>query len=196
MLFSKNFPHNRATGFTLVELVVVIVLISVLAVSAYSRFGGSAGYAEYTYQSRLISALRNMQTRAMFDTRAVDPSNGKYCFQINLSTAPHGFGPPALVHYKTDNVTNRAATCNSNIDRSSDTPEYLYTSTTEMVEEGVSISAVNSDNDTISFINFNSLGQPSTNQSAACGTECKITFIGESSVSVCVNEQGYIYACE
>lgn len=194
MLNNYSVPH-RQHGFTFVELIIVIILISVLAVSAYSRFSGSTGYAEYTYQSRLISILRNMQTRAMFDTRTAEPTNGAYCFQVNLLSSPPTFGPPTLAHHKVDNLLNRSATCGLTIDRTNN-PEYLFTTSTEMTNENVNLSAVNSNDEVINFIQFDNLGRPSTNQSAACGIKCKITLTGESPVAVCVNAEGYIYACD
>ncbi|MBL4631847.1 MAG: prepilin-type N-terminal cleavage/methylation domain-containing protein, partial [Paraglaciecola sp.] len=89
MLNNQYYPL-RHQGFTLIELIVVIILISVLSVSAYSRFSGTSGFSEYTYQARLISALRNMQTRAMHDNR------DGYCFKINFNTSTAAFGPPTL----------------------------------------------------------------------------------------------------
>ena len=60
---------NNTGGFSLVELITVITLIGILAVVAGARLQTRQGYSEYAYQDRLVSALRNMQTRAMQDTR-------------------------------------------------------------------------------------------------------------------------------
>jgi MSHA pilin protein MshC len=186
MIINKLPIHKKSTGFTLVELIVVIVLISVLSVTAFSRFVGTSGFAEYTYQARLVSALRNMQTRAMHDNR------DDYCFQINLitTTATTGaaFGPPIL-DYVTEDPGTADATCSSSIDFSH--PDYLKTSATEMSSEDVTLST----EPNFSFINFDDLGRPKVG-SADCSATCKITLTGESAVSVCIESEGYIHACE
>ncbi|GAC18589.1 MSHA pilin protein MshC [Paraglaciecola arctica BSs20135] len=178
----------RYQGFTLIELIVVIILISILSVSVFSRFSGTSGFAEYTYQARLVSALRNMQTRAMHDNRS------DYCFQINLitstATTNAAFGPPIL-DYITEAPGTADATCSNNIDFSN--PDYLTTSATEMSDEGVGLSTEPNFN----FINFDSLGRPvDSDDKLTCNAKCRITLTGESSVSVCIESQGYIHACE
>jgi MSHA pilin protein MshC len=162
-------------------LIIVIILISILSVSVFSRFTGTSSYSEYTYQARLVSGLRNMQTRAMHDTR-VD-----YCFQINLDNLPPAFGPPAL------NYTTGAAadTCLSSIDFTN--ASYLTTSATEMTEAEVNLSTLPN----FSFIAFNSLGQPvDAAGKLTCEPQCKITLTGEAAVSVCIESEGYIHACK
>ncbi|MGS2721191.1 prepilin-type N-terminal cleavage/methylation domain-containing protein [Paraglaciecola aestuariivivens] len=171
---------NRHAGFTLVELIIVIILIGVLAVSAFSRFSGTSGFVEYTYQARLISALRNMQTRAMFDNRA------NFCFKLIFDQSTPAFGPPVLNYAP---VGNAADTCGNSIDFSN--PDYLATSSTEMTSEGVAITTTPSFN----WVNFDNLGRPSIDSSDCSGT-CKITLSGESAVSVCIEPQGFIHACE
>jgi MSHA pilin protein MshC len=178
-----NNQHNsfRHKGFTLIELIVVVILISVLSVSVFSRFSGTSGFSEYTYQARLVSALRNIQTRAMHDTR------DGYCFQINFNSAPPAFGPPTL-NYTTG---SSADTCQTSIDFTN--ADYLTTSATEMTDAEVSLSTLPS----FSFISFNSLGQPvDVAGEPTCSTRCEIILTGESAVSVCIESQGYIHACE
>lgn len=178
MLNTRDFTY-RHKGFTLVELIIVIMLISILAVSAFSRFSGTSGYAEYTYQARLISALRNMQTRAMHDNR------DDYCFKINFDTAAPAFGPPVLTYAPIGNI---ADTCSNSINYNN--PDYLTTNSTEMNNEGVSLTTQPS----FDFIDFDNLGRP-TSDSVDCSASCKITFTGEAAVSVCIESQGYIHAC-
>lgn len=171
---------KRNIGFTLVELIVVIILISILSVSVFSRFSGTSSFSEYTYQARLISVLRNMQTRAMHDTR------NDYCFQVNLGTTTPAFGPPTL-SYTTGNA---ADTCFTDIDFTN--AAYLATSATEMSDAEVSLSTL----PFFSFIAFNSLGQPVDSDGLhTCVSQCKITLTGKVAVSVCIESEGYIRAC-
>jgi MSHA pilin protein MshC len=186
MMLNKCYFTRKSTGFTLVELVTVIILISILSVSVFSRFSGTSGFSEYTYQARLISALRNMQTRAMHDTR------DGYCFQINFDSATPAFGPPTLSY-----TTGASAdTCQTSIDFNN--ADYLATSATEMTVDGVSLSTLSSSTPpSFSFIAFNSLGQPvAATGELTCSSQCKIILTGESAVSVCIESQGYIHACE
>jgi MSHA pilin protein MshC len=185
-MFVANFKKQqpKSLGFTLIELIVMIILISILSVSVFSRFSGTSGFSEYTYQAKLISALRNMQTRAMHDTRE------DYCFQINFNSAPPAFGPPIL-DYISDTTSAEEATCATDIEFGN--PEYLTTNASEMTDAGVSLSTLPS----FSFIAFNSQGQPvDAAGELTCSTQCKVTLTGESDVSVCIESQGYIHACE
>jgi MSHA pilin protein MshC len=183
MLDTQDFAY-RSKGFTLIELIIVIILISILSISVFSRFSGTSGFAEYTYQARLVSALRNMQTRAMHDNR------DGYCFKINFDSTDAAFGPPIL-DYTSGTPGTVDATCSNSIDFNN--PDYLTTSTTEMSAEGVGLST----QPTFNFIDFDSLGRPIDSDDAlTCNARCKITLTGESSVSVCIESQGYIHACE
>jgi len=56
---------KKATGFTLLELVVVIMIVSILAVSAVSRFSNQSDFALKTEQELLIAALFQAQQLAM-----------------------------------------------------------------------------------------------------------------------------------
>jgi MSHA pilin protein MshC len=182
-MFMANFKkqQHKSLGFTLIELIVVIILISILSVSVFTRFSGTSGFSEYTYQARLVSGLRNMQTRAMHDTR------DGYCFQINFNSAPPAFGPPTLSY----TTGSSADTCQTSIDFTN--VDYLITNATEMTDAGVSLSTLPS----FSFISFSSLGQPvDAIGDLTCSNQCKITLTGESAVSVCIKPEGYIHACE
>lgn len=177
-----SYEKSQA-GFTLVELITVIIVVGVVAVTATSRFIGSDGIAEYTYQNRLVSTLRNMQQRAMNDTRQ------GICYRINInsgSVAP-AFGPP------TDNFlqANSAVTCSSIIDPSID---LLSTSLTEIADNNIQLIALDGSLTTLQFIAFSSLGKPLTNESN-CTNGCRITFQGSATTSVCVESEGYIHAC-
>lgn len=157
----------------------MIILLAVLAVTALPRLQGGGGITEYTYQARLISALRTMQVRAMNDTRA------GYCFQINVyAEQTSSFGPPSL-NYATGNQT---ATCASTID-SDPSSEHLKASMEEMANDNVSITSGQV------TINFNGLGCPDTG-AGFCAQHHQIDIQGEQTVSVCIESQGYIHACD
>jgi MSHA pilin protein MshC len=181
-MFNNQAYSFNSKGFTLIELIVVIILLSILSITVFSRFSGTSGFAEYSYQARLISALRNMQSRAMYDNRQ------GYCFKINIDSSEAAFGPPTL-DYVSNSFSSVANTCSSNIDFSN--PDYLTTSASELSAEGVSLSTQPSFNS----IDFDDLGRPKL-ENADCSATCKITFTGEAAVSVCIESQGYIHACE
>jgi MSHA pilin protein MshC len=171
---------SKRAGFTLIELIVVIIILGILAVSVFTRFDGTSGYAEYTYQARLISSLRNMQQRAMQDTRQ------NYCFQINFSSSPAAFGPPTLSY----NPGDAAATCSTSIDHSN--PDYLTTSASEMNDDEVVYGSL-----PFNFIGFDNLGRPLTDDSDSpnCATSCQVDFVAQNTASVCIESEGYIHVC-
>lgn len=170
-------------GFTLLELIVVMVILGVLAVYAVPKFSGAGGYSEYTYQNRLISVLRNMQVRAMQDSR---PS---FCHRINfISTSTQVAFGPASTNYS---VGNEAATCATSIDYNS--PEFLRTSATEILESSVAMIAVDGST-VINAIDFNSFGSPQTAVSN-CSAGCRVTFTGQAAAQVCIESEGFIHAC-
>ena len=181
MMLNNSCYSFRHKGFTLVELITVIILISILSVSVFSRFSGTSGFVEYTYQARLISTLRNMQTRAMYDNR------DGYCFKVILDTsATPAFGPPVLTYAP---IGDKDDTCGSAIDYNN--PDYLTTNATEMSKEGVGLTTTPN----FDYIDFDGLGRPKQG-GADCSASCKITLTGETTVSVCIESEGYIHACE
>ena len=176
--------HTKVQGgFTLLELIVVMIILGILAVYAAPKFSGASGYSEYTYQNRLISVLRNMQLRAMQDSRPL------FCHRINFinTSSQVAFGP-ASINYVSG---NESGTCASSIDYSS--PEYLRTSATEILEASVLMAA--SDGPTpISAIDFDSFGSPQTTASN-CSAGCMVTFTGVAAAHVCIASEGFIHAC-
>lgn len=76
----STFNRNKINqGFTLIELIVVIIVIGVLSVTVLPKFFSSKGYQEYTYQAQIISALRNIQLRAMQQSHTVN------CHQVVIT---------------------------------------------------------------------------------------------------------------
>ncbi len=185
MLWRLSLPkYTKAQeGFTLLELIIVMVLLGVLAVYAIPRFTGSGGYSEFTYQNRLISVLRNMQVRAMQDSRP------NFCHQINfINTGSQAAFGPASTNYTAGNA---AATCATTIDFTA--PEFLRTTPNEISDSNVAMSVLDGAT-AVGTIGFNSFGSPLSSASS-CSAGCSVTFTGESAVRVCIESQGYIHAC-
>ena len=191
----KNSKTKKQTGFTLIELVITMVILGVLVIVAWPRLGGSAGYDEYAYQARLIAVLRNMQMRAMNDTR------DNNCFQVNFDNSNDAFGPPTLNY-----LSNLGNTCLTTIDvdnvlNSSErqTVVHMYGRSDELQSDNIDMQALNSLGALITSIGFTSLGEPLTSDAGNdnCASGCSIEFIsGVSVAKVCVESQGYIHAGE
>ena len=185
---------SRHLGFTLLELIITMLIIATLVGFAVVRFSGSSGYDEYAYQARLISVLRNMQTRAMNDTR-----NG-FCFQVNFDNANNAFGPPTLNYQLTAPAAN---TCNSTIDvnnvltsSTAATVSHLYATSAETSQDNITMIARNSLGNSIAFIGFNHLGMPLTSDAGNdnCASGCTVDFTSSvSTARVCIESQGYVH---
>jgi MSHA pilin protein MshC len=174
-------PKNK--GFTLIELVLVLVLLGILSVAVYPRMTGKGGIVEYTYQARLVSALRTMQQRAMQDTR------DGFCFKVALfSDNNSAFGPPSL-NYIDDSDINKTLTCSNQISTDLDNA-YVIASNADMLNDAVTITAAPD------FVQFNSMGCTIDVLGNACATDVRIEIQGKNSIAVCVNSQGYIHVCD
>jgi MSHA pilin protein MshC len=156
-------------GFTLVELVVTIIIISILGTFAFVRFSGTSGFAEFAFQERLVSALRNIQQRAMQDTA----QSGAYTF--NFSTSPPAAFPL---------INGLSVSTDINDD-------FLSILSEEINEEGVSLSLNGLPSSNV--ISFDSLGRPQNGAMDACANGCVIDFIGEQAARVCIEPEGYIH---
>lgn len=185
----------------------MVLILSVLAVTALPRFFDSSDYAPNTYQARLISTLRNIQMRALSDTRIFSGQNYP-CFRVNFDNINESFGPPPLT-YIDDGATpdnEIEDTCNVSIDTSSN-PEYLYALSAELQGDDVDMEARNSEGSSITYIEFNGQGLPFLNSGdGTCTTSpggCEIRFCsgtcsgtGNTVAYVCIQSQGYIHAGE
>jgi MSHA pilin protein MshC len=177
-----NNSHKTQRGFSLLELIIMIVLLGILAVTIGSRFNGTRGFAEFAYQSKLVSSLRTMQTRGMQDTRR------GFCFKLNFTTLPSAFGPPTTQY----NTSDSSASCANTVDYG--LANSLSTSATEMLEQNITISSVLDATTAITAIGFDNLGRPLTSANN-CSSGCRIELSGEQVVAVCVEAQGFIHVC-
>lgn len=175
---------SAQSGFTLVELISVLVLIAIISLVVVPRFTGSSGFAEYAMQQRLVSALRNMQQKAMYDTRA------NFCYRTIFNTTNNSarFGPTTNSYVS----GQEAASCGNSI--SANSPSFLSSDVGEIDSEDLVFTAL--DNATsITFLQFDNIGRP-ISSAGTCASGCKLGFVGESTVSVCIESQGYVYACD
>lgn len=171
------FPRsaNANAGFTLIELVTVILIGSILAVYASSRLFTSSGYQEYTYQDRLITALRRLQTNAMNQTDVnchqfwVEQKQAGVPDQNACSALPSfssGYWDDYRANYRGARITDSALT-------------YGFFNV-----NGVGL-ALPGD------IRFDSWGRPL----AECSGGCQIAVTGDLEVKVCIEPEGYVHEC-
>lgn len=161
--------HLNYKGFTSIELIVVIIMIAIMAVTVVPNFLTSKGFKEYTYRDELINKLRSIQLRAMQQT------NNSRCQLIQIS--------PSIIGLLA--TTPNAATCE-----------------TSTAAESTTVT-INNNHDVIftisaglSSFSFSSLGKPEASGCGDATTPCEITLIvvGESSLAIKINSEGYIYA--
>ena len=175
-------PSSAQQGFTLVELIIVITLIGVLSITAYSRFSGKDDFSAYAYQSQALSLLRNVQTKAMYDSRS------NYCYQINfVTTSSPAFGVPIDNFSSGNQVNSCASTIGTNL------KEGLSTQSNELSENGLTLSVLDGST-AISYLRFDAMGRPQTSV-ADCISGCTISFSGAQTTQVCVEPEGYVHAC-
>ncbi|GBL03638.1 type II secretion system protein [Glaciecola sp. KUL10] len=174
--------YKAQQGFTFVELIIVITLIGILSITAYSRFSGKEDFSAITYQTQTLSLLRNVQTKAMYDSRS------NFCYQVNFITnSTPAFGVP-IDNFSTGNeATSCASTIGANL------KEGLSTSANELTEEGLVLNVVDGTT-VIAYLRFDAMGRPLTSV-ANCSSGCTISFVGTQTAEVCIEPEGYVHAC-
>ncbi|BDX08123.1 prepilin-type N-terminal cleavage/methylation domain-containing protein [Planctobacterium marinum] len=195
MISRSAISIRKDEGYTLVELVLVVILVAMLAVYALPRIFDTSEIAATVYQNRAISILRNMQTRAMQDTR-----NDGYCYKVYFDTTNEEFGIPSNDYSVTNDQNLIDATCADSIDKS-DSAQFFYVPSSALLEDDINLESNANDGTDISSITFDTLGRANQNDSSCDGNSsngydgCRIAFIGDSTAYVCVESEGYIYAC-
>ena len=167
-IYVPQSPLKPTTGFTLVELVVVIIIASILGVAAFSRLQDNSGFAAYNLRNQTIALLRDAQLRSMQDTRDT-----------------HSFG----VSIDISSPSIALATSYTGF-----TPQnHQLISSTSFTEDGITLSLQNLATSaalSISSIEFSDLGHPNISDGV------RMNFIGVQTVSICIESQGYIHACD
>lgn len=181
-----NAPTSASTkaqqGFTLIELVTIVILLSIIAIVAIPRFTGSSGFTEYAMQKRFLGALRNLQLKAIYDTRA------EFCYRLVVDTAASPEFGPTTASYLTG---EDAISCSNTIDYTA--AGFTRSELGEMADDSLTFLALDAAT-AINYIQFDNIGRASTD-AGICASNCTFSFSGESTVSVCVASEGYIYAC-
>jgi MSHA pilin protein MshC len=162
----KLLQTQKKFGFSLIELIVVIILISIIAVTVLPKFVTSNGFEEYTYRDELIIKLRAIQLRTMQQT------DSSTCQSIKVS--PSTIGLLA--------TTANATTCETS---------YAGESTTVTINDNHNVSFSVSEG--LSSFSFSSLGKP-VGCTAISPCEITLTVVGENSLAITINIEGYIYA--
>jgi len=194
---------NQNNGFTLVELILVLIILSILGAYVAPRLFGDSEIGSLVFQKRAISILRNMQTRAMQDTRGQLPDGNQFCYQVNFDANNNQLGIPSN-NFLAQTSALIQATCDRTRFDTSDPLQTLYIPSTAMADKNVSMSAKGSDGvSNINAIIFDTMGRANQNvddndplsDSCAGGNGCRILFSGAVNAAVCIEAEGYIYAC-
>ncbi len=166
-MVSLNISNKKAVyGFTLIELVVTIILLGIMVTTVIPRFLTSEGFAEYTYRDELIIKLRAIQLRSMQQT------NNIACQTISFNSTQVGL---------LATITN-TNTCDS--DLAGDTTKVTISSS-----DSISFSI----SENLPSFSFSSMGRP-VGCIAKDPCDITLTVTGSDSLSVFINEEGFIYA--
>jgi len=154
----------KTRGFTLIELVVVLIMLGILSATVIPRFFTNQGFAEVTYRNELVTKLRAIQLRAMQETA------GKSCRIVSFTTSNIG-----LLATKNETTTNEC--------------EAILNSDTTSVEITSDHAVTFTFSDVVADFSFNPMGRP-----VGCNSPCDIKVIGESTLTVRIESEGYIHA--
>lgn len=156
-------------GFTLIELVVVIVLLGIVAVYAASRYTGISSFSSVTTQSEVLASLRLTQNRAMQRT--------DLCNRWLVSNNQAQQVSPSV----------SAGACTTSLLSSATDSSFV-----DAAANDITLTLTN--NDGSYFLDFDSLGRATQCLTANCTVTLNNLQSGESR-QVCINSEGYIYAC-
>lgn len=162
--YLKHLTAKKATGFTLIELIVVIIIIAIMAVTVVPKFFSTEGFAEFTYRDEIITKLRAIQLRTMQQTA------NNICHTIDVTATSLGL-------LATDPNTNVCTTI------------YEGETTSVVLDNDVVLTL----SENITSFNFSQLGRPEGCRVAA-PCEITITVQGENELTIAINEEGYIDA--
>ncbi|MBL4765549.1 MAG: prepilin-type N-terminal cleavage/methylation domain-containing protein [Colwellia sp.] len=153
------------SGFTMIELIVVIIILAIMATTVVPKFFTSTGFQEYTYQAEVITKLRSIQLRAMQQT------NSSECHTVLV----------------TEKILGIPENCNSTA------ADGWQGENTETGESGTTNVKIESNHEVTFDVSsgnysftFDGMGRPS------CHT-CLITVIGDSTLTIKVESEGYIH---
>ena len=160
---------GRTLGFTLIELIVIILLLGILSAYAASRYSGTSGFSSVTTQSEVLASLRLTQNRAMQRT--------DLCNRWLVSNNQAQQVSPSV----------SAGACTTSLPSTPADSSFV-----DAAANGITLTLTN--NDGSHFLDFDSLGRAAQCLTANCTVTLNNLQSGESR-QVCINSEGYIYAC-